>query len=120
MQISAAIKAFSQSEKIKAGLIWTTQIVEMHVALPESERAGAEKILKAMIGMIGHEVHIAKKAAPSVTWMAVEKDIETALVMMNSGVVQESGYHLTRALTKVTSIGQQSMSELIDKKLLQI
>jgi hypothetical protein len=120
MQSSAAIKAFSQSEKIKAGLIWASQIVEMHVGLSESDRAGSEKVLKALIGMISHEVHIAKKAAPSLIWTDVEKDIETALVMMNSGVASESGYHLTRALTKVTSIGQQSMSELIDQKLLQI
>jgi hypothetical protein len=120
MQISAAIKALSQSEKIKAGLIWVTQIVEMHVDFPEFERAGAEKILKAMIGLIGHEVHIAKKSAPNASWIEVEKDIETALVMINSGVARESGYHLTRALTKVTSIGQKSMSELIDKGLLQI
>jgi hypothetical protein len=118
MQISTAIKAFSQSEKIKSALIWATQIVEVYIALPESEKPGAERMLKTMIGMIGNEVHIAKKSAPSEIWLDAEKDIETALVMMNSGVPLESGYHLTRALTKVTTIGQKSMSVLIENGLL--
>ena len=52
MQTDQAIKAFSQSEKIKAGLIWATQIAEVYLALPESEKAGAERILKTLIGMI--------------------------------------------------------------------
>ena len=49
---------------------------------------------------------------------AAEKDMNTALVMLNSGVAHEAGYHLTQALSKVTNIGQQSMSLLIEKGLL--
>jgi len=118
MQTQEAIKAFSQSEKLKSGLIWASQIIEVYAALPESEKAGAERILKILISMIGNEIHIAKNAAPHDIWLAAEKDVHTAQVMLNSGVAQESGYHLTQALSKVTTIGQQSMSFLIDKGLL--
>jgi hypothetical protein len=38
--------------------------------------------------------------------------------MLNSGVAHDSGYHLTQALSKITTIGQQSMSLLVDKGLL--
>ncbi len=118
MQISQAIKAFSQSEKLKSGLIWATQIVEVCIALPESEKPGAERILKTLINMIGNEINIAKLAAPHDIWLDAEKNVNTAMVMLSSGVTHESGYHLTQALIKVTTIGQQSMTLLVDEGLL--
>jgi hypothetical protein len=118
METNEAIKAFSQSEKLKTGIIWVNQMIEVYVSLPEAEKPGAERMLKILINMIGNELHVAKKAAPHAVWQEAEKDLNTAQVMMNSGVVHESGYHLTQALSKVTSIGQQSMSLLIEKGLL--
>ena len=118
MQINEAIKAFSQSEKLKSSLIWATQMVEVAIALPESEKPGAERILKAYVGMIGNEIIIAKKAVPHEIWLDAEKDINTAIVMLNSGVAHESSYHLTQALSKVTTIGQQSMTLLVQDGLL--
>lgn len=118
MQTDQAIKAFSQSEKLKSGLIWATQITEFYVALPEAEKTGAEKILKALIGMIASEIHIAKKAAPHQIWLEAEKDVDTAQVMINSGVAHDTSYHLTQALSKITTVGQQSMSLLVEKGLL--
>ena len=118
MQIDQAIKAFSQSDKLKTGLIWATQIIETYVALPENEKPGAERILKILINMIASEIHIAQNAAPHEIWLGAQKDVNTALVMLNSGVAHDSGYHLTQALSKVTTVGQQSMSLLVDKGLL--
>jgi hypothetical protein len=48
----------------------------------------------------------------------VEKNIDTAMVMIDSSVAHEAGYHLTQALTQVTTIGQRSMSILKDNGLL--
>jgi len=118
MQIHEAITAFSQSEKIKAGLIWASQVVEIYKALPEADKIGAEKIIKAIVDMIGNEILICKKSAPNELWIEIEKNIETAAVMMQSNVAHEAGYHLTRALTQATTIGQRSMSFLKDKGLL--
>jgi hypothetical protein len=118
MQIHDAITTFSQSEKIKAGLIWTTQAIEMYKALPEGDKPGAEKIIKAFVDMIGSEILICRKSAPDDLWVEVEKNIDTAMVMINSSVAHEAGYHLTQALTRVTTIGQRSMSILKDNGLL--
>jgi len=118
MQIRDAITTFSQSEKIKAGLIWTTQVVEMYKTLPEGDKAGAEKVIRALVDMIGSEILICRKSAPHEIWTQVEKDIDTAMVMINSSVAHEAGYHLTQALTRVTTIGQRSMSILKDNELL--
>jgi hypothetical protein len=68
--------------------------------------------------MIGNEIGAAQRAAPHDGWREAEKDVNTAMVMINSGVVQESGYHLTQALSKVTNIGQQSMTQLVVEGLL--
>lgn len=110
--------AFSQSEKIKAGLIWASQVVEIFKALPEADKPGAEKIIKALVDMIGGEILICKKSAPNELWMEVEKNIDKATVMIHSNVAHEAGFHLTRALTRVTTIGQRSMSILKDRGLL--
>ena len=118
MEINEAITTFSQSEKIKAGLIWASQAVEVYKALPEADKQGAEKIISAIVGMIGSEILICRKTAPNKLWTEVEKNIDTAMVMINSNIAHEAGYHLTQALTKATTIGQRSMSILTDKKLL--
>ena len=118
MGVKQAIIAFSQSEKLKSGLIWANQILEMFIGLPESEKPGAERVLKALINMIATEIHVAKKASPHDAWQEAEKDINTAIVMINSGLTHESSYHITKALTKVTTIGQQSMTLLVEEGLL--
>ena len=118
MEIPEAIVTFSQSEKIKAGLIWASQAVETYKALPEADKPGAEKIIAAMVSMIGSEILICRKSAPNELWLNVEKSIDTAMVMIHSNVVHEAGYHLTQALTQVTTIGQRSMSILKDHGLL--
>jgi hypothetical protein len=118
MQTNEAIMAFSQSEKLKSALIWASHLGEMNLALAEADKAGAEKIVKTLVSMIGNEIGVAQKAAPHDGWLGAERDVNTAMVMLNSGVAHESVYHLTQALSKVTSIGQQSMSLLIEKGLL--
>ena len=118
MKTNQAILAFSQSEKLKSALIWTTQLSQVHLALAEPDKPGAGKIIKPLISMIGNEIIVAQKAAPHQDWLEAEKDVNTAMVMLNSGVAQESAYHLTQALSKVTNIGQQSMTQLVEEGLL--
>ena len=118
METNQAIKAFAQSEKLKSALIWASQLGEVHLALAEADKPGAEKIIKTLVSMIGNEIGVAQKAAPHDGWQEAAKDINTAMVMLNSGVAHETGYHLTQALSKVTNIGQQSMKLLLDEGLL--
>jgi hypothetical protein len=74
--------------------------------------------MKTLVDMVGSEILICKKSAPNELWLDIEKKIDTALVMINSGVAHEAGYHLAQALTLVTTIGQRSMSVLRDSGLL--
>ena len=112
-----AIMAFSQSEKIKSGVIWLSHVLELSGSLPQQETQG-QQIIMSLTNMILQEVQLAKKLAVDENWEMAEKNIEQALVMIVSGVGAESIIHLTQALSHITSIGQRSMSYLKEQGLL--
>ena len=118
MSVKEAIIAFSQSEKIKSGLIWLSLAIEIQKSLSEPERRGAEKSVRTVLSMIGREIQVAEKTAPDASWMDAEKHVDLAMVMMNSGVPTEAVYHMTRALSRVTDIGQRAMALLKDRGLI--
>ena len=68
--------------------------------------------------MISNEIQLAGQVAPDEQWENVAKHVNQGLVMIDSGVVSEATFHLTRALSHVTTIGQRSMQRLIDQGLL--
>ncbi|MCP4690173.1 MAG: hypothetical protein GY859_19125 [Desulfobacterales bacterium] len=118
MKNQEAVMAFSQSEKIKAGLIWVSSSLEVLVALPEPEKIGAEKMIKLTIGMLADEVRLAGKLTNEDHWGEADKHMDKALVMINSGVAHDAGFHLTRALSQVTTIGQRAMTFLRERDLI--
>lgn len=118
MDTKKAIMAFSQSEKIKSGIIGLSHCLELLGSLPDQEKQGGEKIIKALTDMIFQEIQLAKNVAQDDQWNDAEKSIDQATVMINSGVGPESIIHLTQALSQITSIGQRSMSFLQEKGLL--
>ncbi len=112
METQKAIMAFSQSEKIKAGIIWLSQTLELSGGLNAAEGQAGQRIVLALANMIFQEVRLAKNIAPDDLWEEAERSIDQAIVMINSGVGPESIMHLTQALSQVTSIGQRTMSFL--------
>ncbi len=118
MEINQAIIAFSQSEKVKSSLIGTSQSLELLAGLPMSEKEGARKVIKMNIDMIRQEIQLAKNVSGDVSWDDIDKTVQKAVVMIDSGVAPESVVHLTQALSQVTTIGHRSMSVLREKGLL--
>ena len=118
MDSGAAILAFSQSEKIKAAIIGLTQALEVLGQTPEPQRRSGEKVARVLLGFMLRDVHLAGRVAGQEAWREVEKDLDLAMVMMDSGVSYEAPYHLNRALTRVTDIGRKSMSWLKQQGLL--
>jgi hypothetical protein len=118
MTAKEAIMAFSQSEKIKAGLIWISQGLALLDTLSEAEKRGAEGMVNVIANMILHEIQLAENLTGEKTWRDAQKHIEQAVVMIRSHVASESVVHLTQALSQVTVIGQRSMSLLKEMRLL--
>jgi hypothetical protein len=115
MNISEAILSFSQSEKIKSGLIWAIHLSEMRESIPQNQRNGADKILETLIDMIGHEIQLTRNMIREKAWHEAEQSITMALVMIRSKVPEESSFHLTNAISRVTSLGQRAMIYLKDQ-----
>ena len=118
MKTNEAVTAFSQSEKIKAGLIWVSQILELLQGLPGEQRKGGERVARILLGMVAQEMTLAKVLTGIEHWQDAENHVEKAVVMVESGVAEEALLHLSRALSKVTNIAQESMSLLKESGLL--
>lgn len=118
MESKSAIIGFSQSEKIKAGLIWANQCIDMISGLPPSDRSGVEKLMGAYVDMVAVELSVARKMAPDERWQEALQHMNRASVMIRSNVIHEAPFHLSKALTVVTSIGHETMTDLVAKKLL--
>jgi hypothetical protein len=118
MNTKGSIMGFSQSEKIKSGIIWASQMLELIRGLPEPEKQGAERVVKMLVDMIFLEIQLAGSVAPGEAWEGIEKNVDQAVTMINSHVAPESVVHLTQALSQVTTIGQRSMSFLQEQELL--
>ncbi len=112
MKISDAATAYSQSDKVKSGLIWLTQLLEIWAGFSDRDRRGAEKIIGAAMEMVAYECHLSRRLTGDEAWVQVEKHVDMALVMIRSGVPQECAFHFTRALSHVTGIGQRAMEFL--------
>jgi hypothetical protein len=112
------ILAYTHSEKLKTGLLWANQLVDMQVGQQEEHRSGSVALIRALVSMISSEIQLAGQLAPDEKWDSVAKHASLALVMIDSGVVTEATFHLTKALSHVTTIGQRSMQRLLDQGLL--
>lgn len=113
-----AIMALSQSEKIKAGLIWISSVLQMADGLEGLEKRGAEGAAGAFLNMVCHDVELSEKVAPHPGWRDARDAVGRAAAMVSSGVGAEAVHHLTRALSRVTTIGQRAMTILKEEGLL--
>ena len=118
METKKAIMAFSQSEKIKSGIIWLSSLLELTGSLPVSEKQGGEKIVRTCADMLFQEIRLVRNVADNARWEKAERCLAQAVIMMDSGVPAESVPHLTQALSQVTSVGQRTMSFLQEQNLL--
>ena len=110
--------AFSQSEKVKAGLIMVAGSLELLKNLPEEEKRGASRVIYMDLSMLGREVGLARMITGHEEWNEVERFLNKAIVMFDSGIGEEALIHVSRALSKVTNIAQQSMLFLKEAGLL--
>lgn len=115
MNTTEAILSFSQSEKVKSGLIWAIHLSEMRESISQQHRIGAEKVIEALISMIDHEIHLTGNMIREKEWLETGRSINMALVMIRSKVPEEATFHLTNAISQVTTIGQRAMTYLKDQ-----
>lgn len=118
MNRQQAVMAYAQGDKIKAGIIWVSQAAEQAAGLELPERKGAEALIQSLLHMIAHEIHLASRLSPHPAWQKAAGSLDMAIVMTRSGVIREASFHLTQALTQVTTVAQQAMTLLHQEGLL--
>ena len=117
MEAKQAIISLSQGEKVKSGLIWCNQCVQLAQNLSQSEKCGAVKLIQALVAMIANEAQLARQASKDPVWLEVDKSLNTARVMIESGVLEEATYHFTQTLSQVNRVSQKAMTFLVDNGL---
>jgi len=117
IDVKRAISAYTQSEKVKSGLIWICQVSDQVAASDGPGRQQGLTLLKTLAHMVADESDLAGRITGDRRWHEIGKKINMALVMINSGVPQETAFHLTQALTRVTRIGGQAASVLRENGL---
>lgn len=118
MQTRQAIIAFSQSEKVKSALIWCSTCAHLSQNMPEQQQQGAVRVLQSLVAMVANEVQLARQASGEPIWLEVDKILNTARIMIDSGVSGEAEYHFTQALTQVNRIGQKSLTYLMEQGMM--
>ena len=117
IDVKRAISAYTQSEKVKSGLIWICQVSDQVAAMEGPGRQQGLTLLKTLAHMVADESELAGRITGDRRWHEIGNKINMALVMINSGVPQETAFHLTQALTRVTGIGGQAASVLRENGL---
>jgi hypothetical protein len=115
--IKVSISAYAQAEKVKSGLIWICQVADLVAAMEGLGRQQGLSVLQTLAGMVADESQLAGKITGNHRWFEIGQKINMALVMINSGVPQETGFHLAQALSKVTHIGNQAAAVLKENDL---
>ncbi|WP_155315651.1 hypothetical protein [Desulfosarcina alkanivorans] len=115
--IKRAVSAYAQSEKVKSGLIWICQIADQVAAMEGPGRQQGVLLLQTLAHMVADESDLAGSVTNDRRWHEIGQKINMALVMINSGVPQETTFHLTQALTRVTRIGGQAAAVLKENNL---
>lgn len=110
--VKLAVAAYAQCEKVKSGLIWICQVAEQVAAMDGAGRRQGLVLLKTLAHLVADEANLAGRITGDKEWYEIGQNINKALVMINSGVPQETAFHLTQALTKVTRIGGRAASVL--------
>jgi hypothetical protein len=115
MRVPAAVTAVAQGEKIKAGLIWTSESIALLQGLGAVERSGALRVIKGLCAMISHEVSLVRMLTADAAWDEVPPFLDKAVLMIESGVPQEAVIHLSRALSRTTGILGRAVDALAEE-----
>jgi len=117
IDVKQAVTSYAQSEKVKSGLIWICQMADQVAAMTGPGRQQGLILLQTLTHMVADESDLAGRITGDRRWHEIGQKMNMALVMIDSGVPQETAFHLTQALTRVTGIGGQAASVLRENGL---
>jgi hypothetical protein len=113
-----AILGFMLGERMKAALIAGTQMAMVIEGLEEHEKPGGHKVFSTFLRSLYRDIGLAYKISPYEEWSGIRKELDTGLILVDSGVAHGAVDNLSRAISHATTISNRAMSYLKDKGLL--
>ena len=119
METREAILNFQYAEKMKAGLIVGTQLLDQVNSLKEAELSGGKKVLVWYLEGLLREVRIAQDVlGPGHSYNDMERKIMEVIGRVQVSQFQEAQWSLSEAISLATTSCQSSMTFLMDRKLI--
>jgi hypothetical protein len=119
METREAILNFQYAEKMKSGLIVSTQLLDQVNSLKEAELSGGKKVLVWYLEGLLREVRIAQNVLGSGhSYNDMERKIMEVIGRLQVSQFQEAQWSLSEAISLATTACQASMSFLMEKKLI--
>jgi hypothetical protein len=112
MPLAPDILTYTQSEKVKAGLIWLSQGMLQFQADCPTRPGAAERLALSILGMIRDEVQLGWRLSREEAWQRAETHLQRAAAMIHSGVAHDAPWHLTLAMRQVTAVGEAAHKRL--------
>jgi len=112
MSLAADILAYTQCEKVRAGLIWLSQGMLQFQGVAPARPVAAEKLALSILAMIRDEVQLGWRLTREAAWRQADSHLQQAAAMIHSGVAHDAPWHLTLALRQVTGLGQAAYRRL--------
>jgi len=118
MTEKGAILGFMMGERVKAALIAATQMAMVIEGLPDPDRLGATKVFSTYLQSLYRDLGLGQKIYPQEEWTDLRKELDSAMVMVESKVAHASLDNLSKAITHATTISNRAMTFLTEKGLL--
>lgn len=118
MDTRKAILSYQYSERMKSGLIIGTQLLEQLFSLKsEEEFSGAKKLLVCYIEGLIRELRIAENVLGKTEYGDLERKLMELIGRIQLSQYEEAQRSFSESLSLVTTSCQNSMTYLIEKKL---
>ncbi|MFP3867819.1 MAG: hypothetical protein ACLFUU_06620 [Desulfobacteraceae bacterium] len=113
-----AILGFHFADRLKAGFILASQLLDLMINLSDSEAAGARQLYLAYLRHLDQEVSLCQSLIGDQELVRVRTVLSGLTGMVVDGQLQDIQSHLTWMITIMTTYAQRAMEFLQQQQLL--
>ncbi|OPX20769.1 MAG: hypothetical protein BZ151_01950 [Desulfobacca sp. 4484_104] len=114
----AAILGFHFADRLKAGFILASQLLEVAIHLPEPEAAGARQLYQVYLRALEQEMSLCQSVIKDPELLRVQTVLSGLAGRVADGQLKDVQAYLTWMITIITTYAQRSMAYLQQQQLL--
>jgi len=113
-----AVLGFHFADRLKAGFILASQLLEVAIHLPEAEAAGARQLYQVYLRALEQEVSLCQSVIKDPELVRVQTVLSGLAGMVAEGQLKDIQSHLTWMISIITTYAQRAMAYLQQQRLL--